>query len=312
MEKIWTKWHHIMPLVAADQVYLPAPEGGKARHWSEFDPEPEKLRELVRLLSPLPKYTVDPELMEIASKEKFQHSVLDLQKAGVLRLPYRAMLVEFGNRIVLLRDNSQQPGEAPWEAASEKNDFYRRPFYGFVFTFCNDTDGHYLVISPSVVSFKIEERDGEPWLGVSSDEHDILVHSDDLVQTAKSTFLKQASTIWKALLVATLLIHTEGVDKRVIECKKLNKKRATQKKELVPRHTYLYIGRVYKHSGNDSPSEVYTRRSPCPHWRRGHLRNIRYGEGKKLAYAKFFPARLVAYKDWEGEEPPAKEYHVKL
>lgn len=316
MQQIKTKWHKIIPLIDADQVWLSSAPSGKSMHWSELKPRPELLRGVVRLMSKLPKFVIDDELMDLVRTEDFQRSILDMQKAGVLRLPYPALTVEFkkpyGTALVMIRDNAFKD-RLSWEAdVSEDNSaFWSRPFYGIPLRIETDKNGEYLVISPGVVSINVTDNGGDPWLEMVAQGHDILEASPALSKLIKDVYQKDGALIWHALAAAFLVLRTNGVKQEVVECSKINRKRVGSNKEPIPRHTIVSIGKVYR-SNSGSASDAYTRRSPRPHWRCGHLKHVHFGVKGEHVRQVYINPRIVALKSLEDTALPAsKEYVVK-
>lgn len=317
MQTIRTKFHKIMPLFKADEVYISAPKGEQAHHWSDLKPKRKMLGWLVGRISELPKFVIEDELMKLASGEKFHQSILDMKKAGVLRLPYPAMTVEFntasGSRvIVVLRDNKSEDNVS-WEPPDRKIYNENEPvaasaFYGFIFIIDNDKNGDYLVINPGIIGIDVGEGDdGKAMLKVSADISNMFEEAEKQNEMLGKTYVKNMAYIWKALCASMLLMHTDGVTKEVVDCEKINRKRKSSGKPLIPKHTYLRIGRVYRSSSSNDSSEYIPRKSPIPHWRRGHLRTYWHGAGKSLKVQKYINPRIVALKEEIDEEPTMKK-----
>lgn len=316
-----TRWHKLQQLVAEDEVYLTAPEGGTSSHWDEFRPNKSAVKWFVNELTKLPKFVVDSDLLELVMVEGYDKSLIAMRNAGVFRLPFPAMIVEFdygGSRfIVFLRDNLAKDTEFPWEdkpptiSGAEHNAFARSPIYGIVFRIINDVEGEYLVMSPSANSIDVDDRDGVPHVGVSAQSLEFFPNSLKLQELTRLTWLKDGGGIWRAAASAMLIFHTGGVAKEVIECSKMNKKRVANNKIPIPTHTRLHIGKVYRSSASDQADDYIPRRSPKPHWRRGYDQPIRYGKGREKLKYKYIEPKLVAYRDWMGPKPEnSKEYVV--
>jgi hypothetical protein len=311
-QPVRTKWHKLVSLVQEDQVYLTAPKGGTAKHWEELKANKKAGKWFVDQLTPLPKFVVQPELLEMVMTEGYDHSILAMRKANVFRLPFTAMLVEFiysgKHYIILLRDQQDKEVRMPWEAprpaepSEEEERFRSLPMYGMVFQLQNDGEGDYLVMGPSVCGIDIQEIDSKPYIGLTAQGLEILPNSPELNELVKATWQKDAGAVFRGLASALLIMQTEGVEKEVIDCAKLNKKRVLSNKPLIPRHVYLKIGRVYK-SGSDHSEEYNPRKSPRIHWRRGHERRVHYGTGREKVKLMYIPPRIVGYKD--GDTQPA-------
>lgn len=298
-QTIRTQWHKVMPLIEKDEVYLTAPPGGAGQHWSVFNNEGDHtavLKKLVKNAGDLPKFVIDPELLKLSSKKEFQASMLDMQKAGVLHLPYQGMIVEAhrgdNHAIVIL---CERRPEADVKEVKQ--------FHGQVIRICKDEDGEYLVVAALVYEIEVEDRDGEPWVGITGVNINAKSPPDSYIQ---ATFEKDVAEIWWALSASLLLMSTQGVEKEVIETQKLNKHRTLSNKPPIPRHTYIRIGRVYKRGDSDESEEYNPRHSPRPHWRRGHIRMVRYGVGWASVKQVFIPGKLVAFKGHESEPEPSQ------
>lgn len=319
MKPIRTKWHKIVQLVEEGEVYLTAPPkvAGKvfehyyADHWDDFNPNKKAMRFMIQQFSELPKFVVDSDLLELVMPEGFEHSLLDMKKAEVLRLPFPAMLVEFSYKdthyVVMLRDTADK-SPLSWEGGSVTTD--TMPFYGVVFRVHSDEDGEYVVLSPSVQGINLEDRDGSPWIAISAQSLDIFPPSKKLEGLVHTTWLKDGAAIYRAVASAMLVMHTEGVKRAVVDCSKMNKKRIASNKPPIPRHIVLSIGKVYRSASGDATDEYNPRKSPRPHWRRGHLRNVHFGTNKTSIKQKYINPKLVAYREFTGSKPKQSQNYI--
>lgn len=319
---IRTKFHKILPLMRQDEVYISAPKGEKAISWDYLKPRKDMFEWFLDKISELPKFVVEDELMQLATGEKFHQSLLDMKKAGVLRLPYPAITVEFNLHkdarcIVMLRDN-QSEDNVSWEPPDRKVFDPEHPvavlaFYGTVFILEEDDDGDYLIINAGIIGLDIFEENGVATLKISADESNLFEDIELQNAALGKTYAKNAAYLWKAFCAAMLLMHTDGVTKEVIDCEKINRKRRKDGKPMIPRHTYLRIGRVYRSGASDESSEYIARKSPIPHWRRGHLKNYWHGPQKSLKKQLYINPRIVALKEEIDDEPAMKKtYHVGM
>jgi hypothetical protein len=299
--QVRTKWHRLIPLVDTDEVYLTSPpvEGGKAPHWSDYGSNPDELKKMIHGFSHLPKFVIDPELLGLIEEQEYQKSLLDMKRAGVMRLPFPQVIVEYGNgpqhTITLLEETKDDP---------------EHQFGAVVFHLHRDVGGEYLVVSPAIIKLDIRDNEGEPWIKFSGDNALYVTASDKLIELSKSTFLKDTSSIWYALASVMLLMATAGVKREVIEVERLNKSRVLSGKEPIPRHTYISIGHVYRRENSEVSDEYIPRRSPRPHWRRGHLRMVRFGKGYASSKQVYIGPKLVAYQDPTGAEPSVSHEYV--
>lgn len=334
-----TLWHHVRGLVDQDEVYLTAPSDGKAIHWRNdgYTPNEPGFRALLDELEHVPRFYVAEELIDLVQEDSFQRSMLDMKQAGVLRLPFPAMMVEFklntkyettAHAMVLLRD-MKHDGFFPWEEHPDGKAHLPwfenadvpggdADFYGLRMSLEHDVDGFYLTVSPSTIVIGVHgnkagaddepyDNKGTPWLKMGGESNGLMKVTSKLNALVKETYLKDAGNVFYAASAAYLLMASAGVEKEVIQCEKLNKKRRTDGKPTIPQHTYVYIKHVYRSASGDASDEYIPRKSPRPHWRRGHLRNVRFGEGRLQSKPKFIPGRIVAF---QGDTEPNRPSYI--
>lgn len=306
MQPIRTKWHRLNPLIDAESVYLTAPKGGLSQ---PFTGHREELKEFLGQLGKLPKFVVAPELVDIANDADFRRSLLDMKRAGVMRLPFPAMVVEYpregGHMIIVLRD-LKAGGTNSWEDPSFVGG--GQDLYGLAFRIHQDKKGEYLVVPGSASHMSIEDRGGEPWIRFAAGTAFLPITDPAHSYLVQNTYLKDSADVFWAACAAYLLMSTRGVEKEVIDTTRINKKRLLSNREPIPRHTYIHIGRVYRSASSDQSDEYLPRRSPRPHWRRGHAKAVRYGPGREKVKEVYIQPKLVAFV---GEvEPAAPEYTV--
>lgn len=348
MQTIRTKWHHLKSLIAADRVYLTCRKGQLAQHWSEFGGSAgSTLSRMLEAVKDLPKFIIASELVDLARASDYELSMLDMKRAGVLRFPYPALIMEWSRKsettgrmnhsIVMLRD-MHHPEPFAWEMEEVANFKYegsepgseKPDFYGFRMSIEHDPGSggeDYLTVSPSLVFMSIERgpphptsaeakyidakgvTPGEPWVRLSAFGAGLFPWNDKLNSHVEQSFQVDGGAIFRAAIGAYLTMNTAGVEREVIDTQRINKKRDGTAKPHVPSHTYIHIGRVYR-SENDSRGDKYDpKRSPRPHWRRGHTRGVRYGEKRLLIKQMYFPGRLVAFSG-VGPLPSSPNYTV--
>lgn len=328
---IYTKWHKIVQLVnEGEKVYLPAPKaGGHVTRFTKAGGNLELLKTYVKQFSVLPKFVLDPELTQLAVGSDYEKSLMDMKRAGVLHLPFPGVIVEIPrtavlttqdgyayqlkHTAVLLRDATQLHERFPWEDDSVLT--VEEPFYGVVFLLYSDIDGDYLVVSSTLTRMDMYEDLSRP-------VDPILVHSVNIAmpylpdslaidKIASGAKEKELAEVFKALASILLLMGTGGVEKEVIDCAKLNRKRKGSDKTLISNHTYIRLAHVYRSATGDEKDVYIPGKSPRPHWRRAHLwPKIPPEQWTKKYKPKLRPGRLVAYHG--GPVPEHKVHVVKL
>lgn len=327
--QIRTKWHKIREMILSDNVYFTAPKNGRAIHTSEVGSGKLSGAEVLDMIGSFekevgdtaPKFIIDPELMDITSEVEFHKSILDMKRANVLRLPYPIMIVEYQHRdthyMVVLRDVTSAKEKCfHWESYQllDVPTEHDVQFYSIVFRMHKDNDGEYLVVSPSILYIGVVERhDGrDPWINVVSTA---AMWADNCKDLVKKTNTKDGAAAAKAAFAALLLMSTEGVKREVIDVPKLNKtrERSDSNKAPIPKHTYITIGHVYRYEKGETSEQYNPRRSPRPHWRRGHNKNVRYGVGKTQIKLVYIPPKLVSFHpELNPTEPTVvKQYAVQ-
>jgi len=259
MQTIRTKWHKIMPLIDAGEVYLTSPENGKCSPWETCDTDLEQLRGLVKLLEPIPKFVIERELLNIACDDEYYKSMLDMRRAGVLRLPFPAAVVEWTaanyHALTLVRDLATADADLPWE--HDVKEMLRissgLPFYGIHLRIHRDEEGDYLVVSPSVISVGLQSVDEartmavndppnsvivfprkakqyeEPMVGFTACLNGIITPSAWADRLVSETYVKDAGSVFYAVSALVLLMSTQGVEREVIDTDRINRKRTGSK-----------------------------------------------------------------------------------
>jgi hypothetical protein len=296
--QIRTRWHKIVPAIEQDELYLTAIPNQNVTHYSNYQINRETFVEWLGDLEELPKFVIEPDLLEIAVNGGYQKSLFDMKKAGVLRMPFPQMLVELADEagqavFVLLQDLGQMPEEVEADHGLRGFDFR-----GWTVRLLRDVDGDYVVFAPALMLLSIEKGDdGEPWLKVSGTAMGLLPDETRINHLVEQTFKKDLGAFYHGVLSGVLLMATRGVGKESINPTKLNKKRKASGERPIPEHTYIYIGRVYRSSKGDASDAYVPGRTVRPHWRRAHLARWRTGPRKADDRGwgeKFVEARIVA------------------
>lgn len=319
-EHIRTRWHHLRKIVQEDEVYITAPKGGRSTHWEDLLPSRDAFEFALDEFETLPRFVVDTDILEIVMKDKYQHSLVDMKRAGLMRLPFPAIVLEFqygtGHHIVMLRDLAGDDFRPlPWEQGMDPEKMRLlangHPIYGLVMRVEKDEHGEYVVLGPSHIGLDVDDRGGEPHIGLAGFALGIFEAKPHILNAiTEQTWVKDGGAVFRALAAAMLVMHTDGVKKEVITCERINRTRIKSGKRAIPRHVVLSIGKVYRSERDETGEEYDKRRSPIPHWRRGHNRTVHFGKGRAQIRTRYINPRLVAFKDYD-ETPKAKTYQVQ-
>lgn len=237
-------------------------------------------------------YVVSASLSELMHREDAQKSIQAVHEAGIVALPYETMLVEFEHmhgfrEFVLLSQHGQKirgeyaflmqnTGEGKFDQKVSKS-------YGI------KVGEQYGVVLPETIDVEVQK---EGYLVTISSPND----PDDGLRSA----LIAATTF--AMNVSFLCLNMQGVEKEVIDCAPLNKKRQAANRPPIPRHTSLYIGRVWRRDGSSVQYNEGQRRTVRIHMRAAHTRTQRYGKGRTESKLILIPACLVNFHP--GDEMP--------
>jgi len=323
---IKTKFHHVLDLVQEGKYSLTQRTEEsfdhirKVRSWIE----PEALRSLLDLTKIAPKFYIDDELYASLPADDIEASLGAMVQAGVPILPYPQQLIEFDDEgktrtgarvrnLVLLMGSSN--AEYPYVA------FVTRLIHGG-----SVKDMVFFSACRIFMAIKISdgtEEDGKGGKAAAGTPFvscqvtpttlldDVAAPQAEMKALARRDFHLDAEVSTIALGIAAVLLNTRGIKKERIDTQRINRKRASSGKALVPEHTVIRIGHVYGRDGQAVGVSSGGGRKPTRvHWRRAHIRGIRYGKGREKVRYELIHAVLVNYQD--GDEVPVPRARVAL
>ncbi|MBS9720195.1 hypothetical protein JYU29_05775 [Tianweitania sp. BSSL-BM11] len=217
-------------------------------------------------------YAIGADVVEMLAREDVGRSIKAVIEAGIARLPYAPILIEYSaagssaRRFVLLDE-----AEAGFSAECA--------------TLFRDRMAD---VSPSKVKVALT---GEHGLSVGR-------HSD----------LNEAHAVAFAAAIALLMLNVKGIDKELVESTKLNRARVKHGRIPIPSHTLVRIGTIYDRSGH-AVSGGMSRHLPV-HLRAGHSRMQACGPNHADRKAIYIPPVLVNYRE-DGVMPAAPKRLVK-
>jgi len=257
---------------------------------------------VLEAMNMLPRFVFSDELTAVASSEEAELSALDMQRAGCFRLPFPDIVVEpivsetHDRVVVVARQSKKGDGQAINATAFTLTG--RQKF------------GREVVVVPRTVSeaeFVMHNEEPmfrhshvtAPWNNSASMDMQITMQNE-----AK----RVSAAIGLGVMCATVVLSTIGLRRETHSFERLNRHRSASGKPALRDYTYISLSRVYRGaSGNES--EPFDRRSPRPHWRRGHSRRIVHGPGRTERYWKWFEPRMVALAE-DATVPQTHEYRV--
>ena len=226
----------------------------------------------VELMSAAPTYCMDPQVVGLLVREDVERSILAIMKAGIAKLPFDPMMVEF---------------TPPTEGLSSR-----------YFIWLSEM-GNQMIRTLAACLSKTDQE-----LLVMSDPLDIEIVEDGLIC---SSFMKDDPMAWAAMAAVSLsllMLNTKGIEKQVIYTGKLNKARrkAGDGRLPIPQHTVVRIGTIYDRSGRGHSVTATGRHMPV-HLRAGHTRHQHFGKGNEEVKIIFIPPCIVNFRDESGEKP---------
>lgn len=293
------------------------------QRYRDPDSDPKSLRDIIsrqKLLNAVwammrvPHYYFEPNLCEIMQEEGTTDSLKAMFEAKVTRLPFPEMVIEYdepektrGGGVVR---NFIVLGERPQSLVVGNEEVFH-PYRCTILRHVMAPDHHDMVlVSPAEVLIAFDAEAGDektfgfhygmlecPYLDRSK-------ISDERMQRLLSRDVDLDSAIaGEALSMATLLLNTRGIQKTVIEPSRLNKAREKKGQAKIPTHTVIRIGHVYAKDGSSQVYDPTGRKHTRVHWRKGHTRTQRYGQGLTQAKLVFIEPCLVNYREGGDEKP---------
>lgn len=244
-----------------------------------------KLHQLIELVGPdeptivkmlaAPKYVITPEVMAIMTRSDVQRSIAAMIEAGIAKLPYAPLLVEYSvdanvpvRRFVLLD-----------ELANE---------------------GAFMA--------RCALLNGRRFASIS-DTHIVVEIVDGGLKVTQQRQVAEGMAAALAVSIALLMLNIRGLDRELILTDRLNKARLRNKELPIPRHNVVRIGTIYDRAGVAHPAGEGSRHMPV-HLRTGYVRNQAHGPGLSEHRPVYIPPVLVNYREGEPVRVPAKEIRL--
>lgn len=219
---------------------------------------------LVSRMQAAAHYVIGDDLVSVLAREDVQKSVLAMVEAGIARLPYAPVLIEFqvshGSRRFVLLDEAEAGFWA--EGALLVRD-------------------RMAMISPTRGLIRVGTS------GLALD---------------RSANAEEGAAFVLAAAMALLMLNIRGVDKRLVEPTALNRARVRRGcRTRIPTHTLVRIGTVYDRAGRLAGGE--SGRTMPVHLRAGHTRMQACGENFSERKPVYIAPVLVNYRDADDVAP---------
>lgn len=221
---------------------------------------------MMNAITPVPHFSLAPDLVAVMTREDVQKSILAMVEAGIARLPFAPTLIEFSlsekvRRFVLV-------------------DEHEAGFTAEVATLHSDRLAD---VSASKVAIRVTATG----LGVEG-------HRDEA----------EGIAVAFAVSAALLMLNIKGVEKQVVQVDKLNRARGRLGRTRVPSHTLVRIGTIFDRQGRGESAG--TGRKMPVHLRAGHVRNQACGPELSEHRPVYILPVLVNYRDGEAEPRPVR------
>lgn len=230
--------------------------------------------------------SVSPDVRDLMQREDVQSSYKAVVEAGINRLPYPKMVIEFDSFVnprihyVVTLEEHNIPGSKVLIKACAH-------FMDSATGVVDMSDGYVLALtSPNLIEIYSQALLNDSW-------------EPDIVEIYKGC-------VAFSIYVALVMLNTKGIHKTVIETSKLNKKRLRQNEAPIPTHTRISLGVVYRRDGK---GEYFGGHKKMPvHLRSAHTRMQPCGPNNEDRKLVFIPACIVNYEP--GVEPNQPMKHL--
>lgn len=261
-----TRWHRAVAAINAGMVAISTkdveaePVESFPKAWSKVGFEAA-----VELIESAPKFYFEHDVMMAMMEHNDQvvKSVEAMQLAGVARLPFPYMVVEYdwgGPMIVMLSESKREPD---------------CPFRATAMSLIRMKAGHdVVVLCPQTfyISGLITLGDGSKGMRWKVFAAGWLKESDE----ARALADMGSVNYWKpeiepGLVATLLLLNTRGITREeFVAPERLNQSRAKKGKPAIPSHTIIRVGHVYNRQGRPVSRVEHERGRQPLHWRAGY------------------------------------------
>lgn len=216
-----------------------------------------------------PHYVVDRRLTEMLAREDVSRSITAVIEAQLAHMPFPSLLVEFDAE----------------DSVRRFAHIFERPDENAFDVVLAVLNGPALTVTRAPIRIEIVN----------------LPVPGFVVRPSQSSELDRLAAVF-AVAVGMLMLNINGVEKDVVEPRKLNRSREAVGKPSIPRHTVLRIGTVIDSAGR-SVRYADGRHMPI-HLRAGHVRHQVCGKGRTERKLIYIPPVLVNFHPGDERQPP--------
>jgi hypothetical protein len=241
---------------------------------------------LVDAMYAAPKFFISDEVFQLLWREDCQRVIVATIAAGIARLPYNPLLIEFHvpetriRHFCLLTETDAGFDAQVASLSDEKHDRQEAIIAG------NPTQVKIVSSAPDAVAFE-------------------MTHPPLAFEMTHWLDETNAQVVTIALGLSFLMLNTRGIDKQVIQTDKLNRARAAKRdgRPPIPQHTVIHIGTVYDRAGKGHSYDQTGKHMPV-HLRSGYVRGQWFGKNREDYKKIFIPPCIVNYRVEDADHPP--------
>ena len=242
----------------------------------------EEAELVINAMLAAPKYCIDSKVLELLRREDTNKSIMAIMQAGIARLPFNPMLVEYQS--LSIAEEHHPSRYFVLLAESKQNQLGARVAR-------LDAGDASLVVQAEAIA-----------IGLTPEG--FLIEAVDAAEgrfdSMSDTFRVAAAV---AVAIALLMLNTKGIEKEVIHTDRINKARQKHENKVpIPHHTVVRIGTIYDRSGRGHSATGTGRHMPV-HLRAGHTRHQHHGKNNEEVKIIYIPPCIVNFKDSDGEKP---------
>lgn len=229
---------------------------------------PSSERDTLQLMTSFPHIVLDQQLYKTMDAPALSKSVGAMKAAGMMRLPYPNLMLEL------------------WGGWTDCR--------MFVFVSEEGTDGQFLVrvvdwwhgkIYPTKfeADFQWEQRPSDPTIEILGTDGKTIGQLEGPFEgfTVHYTHDQRKEILAQvgcALMLVIMMSNISGLERELVEPRKLNKQRERQGKSKIADHSVLRIGHVYNSAGRKVSVGQGTRSAVAVHMRAAHTRRQQHGQ----------------------------------
>jgi hypothetical protein len=218
------------------------------------------------------KYLVENDVVQIIQREDAFKSVQALVEAGIMKLPYSPMVMEFSATeqfrwFILMIDKGE----------------------------CIKCTAIFLHLPTDRTVYACPQAD-------------LYIEKDGMVCNGPEQ-MQHGHAIIAAATMALLFLNTKGIEKTHITCDALNKQRERKGRSLIPAVTVIRIATVYDRNGK--ATKHVSGGKMRVHLRAGYTRRQHYGPGNEQTKIVYIEPCLVNFQPGD-EMPAAPSRRIKL